>query len=320
MTSRARLPVAWFLVVGAAVLAAVLWPSEAHAWGPLAHLGFSSGALECQSIFSPATRAVLQQFASEFHYGSLAADIVVGKNLARYAVHCHNWAVGFRVLDRARGDAQKAFGLGFLAHLAADTVAHNYFVPYKTVEGFRKRASGHAYWELRFDQRQTPDLWKLARHVSRAEYREHDEHLEEQLAESQVIPFSISRKLFGSLLVAARLKRWQRMSAMVARERDLPLHHEELRECHKLGVEQIVDLLKRGANAACVGADPTGGRNLHLAESLRGRLRSRDDLDRRAAEDVVRKARPAFKAGIFGSVHLPELPVGLPGSPTEPAR
>jgi nitroreductase len=91
---------------------------------------------------------------------------------------------------------------------------------------------------LRYDQRQSPELWKLARHVSRPEYREHDEHLEEVLDASHVIPFSISRRLFGSLLVAARLERWQSMSAVIAGERALSLHPEEVRECHKLAVEQ----------------------------------------------------------------------------------
>jgi hypothetical protein len=291
------------------VLAAVVfWPADAHAWGPLAHLGFSSGALELDTVFSPATRLILQRFTSEFLYGSLAADIVVGKNLSRYAVHCHNWSVGFQVLDRAKGDAQKSFALGFLAHLAADTVAHNYFVPYKTVQAFDRRAAGHAYWELRYDQRQSPELWKLARRVSRPEYREHDEHLEEVLDASHVIPFSISKRLFGSLLVAARLERWQSMSAVIAGERALSLHPEEVRECHKLAVEQISGLLKDGLDAGCTKADPTGGRNLHLADHLKKQLRGRRQLDPRVVGEVIRKARPAFKAGIFGRMHLPQVP------------
>jgi hypothetical protein len=289
-------------------LVVFLWPSDAWAWGPLAHLNFSAGALEFLPQLSPATRFLLQHFQSEFLYGSLAADIIVGKNLARYAVHCHNWKVGFSVLDRAQGDAQKAFSLGFLAHLAADTVAHNYYVPYKTVHGFRRRAAGHAYWELRYDQKLSPELWKVARHVTRSEFRAHDEHLEEVLAQSYVIPFSISKQLFGSLLLAARLKKWQRMSELLASQRDLSLHDEEVGECQKLAVGQIVGMLKDGDVAACTQADPTGERNLHFAGDLRRRLRARDDLSEKAAEDVVRRARPAFKHAIYGKLELPELP------------
>jgi hypothetical protein len=297
------------VAIGAALgLVVVLWPSHAWAWGPLAHLDFSSGALTQLDVLSPAVRLLLSNFSSEFLYGSLAADIIVGKNLAKYSVHCHNWNIGFRVLDRAKGDAQKAFSFGFLAHLAVDTVAHNYYVPYKTVQGFRRRASGHAYWELRYDQRLSPNLWKVAREVTSARFREHDEHLEEVLCESYVIPFSISKKLFGSLLLAARIKKWQRLSAVVAAERDLCLHEEEVRECGKLAVGQIVGMLKDGASAQCTQADPTGGRNLHFAGELRARLRARDDLDEKTSDEVVRRSRPAFKQAIYGRLSLPEVP------------
>lgn len=292
----------------ALALAVVLLPSDAWAWGPLAHLSFSSGALELLPSVSPATRWVLEHFSAEFLYGSLAADIVVGKNLAPYAVHCHNWTVGFRVLERARTDALKAFSLGFLAHLAVDTVAHNYYVPYKMVQGFRHRGSGHAYWELRYDQRLSPDLWRLARQVSARRYREHDEHLEEVLADSQVIPFSISRKLFGSLLLAARLSKWQKMSEIVAGERDLALHPEEIHECQKLAIGQIVGMLKGGESAACTRADPTGGRNLHFATQLKSLLRERKDLSAKQAAEIVRQARPAFREAIYGRLSLPEIP------------
>ncbi len=287
-----------------AISLVALWPTDAFAWGPLAHLSFSSAALQFTDLFSPATRLLLQRFAPEFLYGSLAADIIVGKNLARYAVHCHNWTVGFRVLERARTDAQRAFSFGFLAHLAVDTVAHNYYVPYKTVEGFHQRGAGHAYWELRYDQQLPNDLWRLARQVSRREYRTHDEHLEEVLSESYVIPFAVSRKLFGSLLLAARLRKWQRFSELIAREKDLSLYPEEVRECRKLAVGQIVGMLQHGARADCTRADPTGSRNLHLADVYRGQLKARGQ---RESTRLALKARASFREGIYGRLELPAL-------------
>jgi hypothetical protein len=271
-------------------------------------LNFSAGALESLHLFGPATRHLLSRFSGEFLYGSLAADIIVGKNLARYAVHCHNWRVGFSVLERARTDAQRAFSLGFLAHLAVDTVAHNYYVPYKTVEGFHTRANGHAYWELRYDQRLSPHLWKLARDVTHRSFREHDLHLERCLAQSHVIPFSVSRKMFGSLLLAARLKKWQRMSQLIAADRKLPLHEEEKRECEKLAISQVVGMLMHGQTAPCTRADPTGGRNLHVATHLRDRLRKRRDLSEAEVAVILKEVRPAFRDAIHGRLVLPELP------------
>jgi Zinc dependent phospholipase C len=310
MNRRSILKFSLFSSAALFAVAVTLWPNDAYAWGPLAHLNFSQCAASDLGMLSPALRIVLSNFVSEFLYGSLAADIIVGKNLARYEVHCHNWNVGFSVLDRARTDAQKAFSFGFLSHLAVDTIAHNYYVPYKTVQGYRVRASGHAYWELRYDQRLPADLWKLARHVSQKQFREHDEHLEECLSESYVIPFGLSKTLFGSLLLTARLKKWQRMSEVIAGEKNLLLHDEEIGECRNLAVGHIVDMLRHGPSAKCVQVDPTGERNLHLASGLRSRLKKRDDLSEKHRDELARKSRHAFRNAIYGRLTLPELPDG----------
>src|SRR5512146_102780 len=124
--------------LAAVALAVLAVPTPAHAWGPLAHLNFSAQALSNLGVVQPSIRAVLQDFANEFLYGSLAADIVVGKNMTRYLYHCHNGRVGFNVFRHAKPGGEQAFALGFLSHLSADTVAHNYFVPYKTVASYHK--------------------------------------------------------------------------------------------------------------------------------------------------------------------------------------
>jgi hypothetical protein len=308
MVRREILKISVFSTAAVFAVVCFLWPHDAYAWGPLAHLNFSQGALSDLSMVSPALRMILSNFASEFLYGSLAADIIVGKNLARYEVHCHNWKIGFAVLDRAKTDAQKAFSLGFLSHLSVDTIAHNYYVPYKTVQGFKARASGHAYWELRYDQKLSPDLWKLARQVTQQQFREHDEHLEECLVNSYVIPFSISKTLFGSILLGARLKKWQKMTEVIAGERDLMLHDEEVGECRNLAVQNIRDMLKDGERAHCVQVDPTGERNLHMASKLKSSLKERRDLPEKAQDEIIRQVRPAFRNAIHGRLVLPHLP------------
>ncbi len=304
-------------------LVVLLLPDDAWAWGPLAHLEFSQTVLSRLDLLPASLRILLGKCGNEFLYGSLAADIVVGKNLARYAVHCHNWKVGWGVFEKARGEPQRAFALGFLSHLAADTVAHNYYVPYKTVQGFPVRSTGHAYWELRYDRMLGAELWKTARRVTDASLRRHDDFLQEALLGSYVIPFGVSRRMFGQLLLAAKMKKWQQMSALYARERsgaDLSLTAEEVEDTKRLAVEQIVGMLSEGVRSRSNQADPTGGRNLHLAFELRQRLR-REDLPDGEARDLVRRTRSAFRVAIDGKLVLPELPTrGLSAAAREAAE
>ena len=56
------------------------------------------------------------------------------------------------IYDSARDEPQlRAFGLGYLAHLAADAVAHNYFVPRQLAVTSSTSSLGHSYWESRFE-------------------------------------------------------------------------------------------------------------------------------------------------------------------------
>jgi hypothetical protein len=297
------------LPLAAAALALLLVPSPALAWGPLAHLSFSAQALASLGGVSPGLRAVLQDFGNEFLYGSLAADIVVGKNMARYLYHCHNWRVGFNVFQRARAGAEQAFALGFLSHLAADTVAHNYYVPWKSVASFHKSSTRHAYWELRYDQRMDRDLSRLARQVSTRALRGHDDFLERTLTGASVIPFGVSRQLFGGLVASARMSRFHHLSrSLLAPERKLPLEQDLVDETRALVAEAILGMLNEGERCSAARADATGARNIRLATDLRKQLAER--LARRQiaegdAHAIAAETRDSFRRAIQGKLVLP---------------
>ncbi len=293
--------------LAAVALVLLAFPSAAQAWGPLAHLSVSAQALgELGSVSAP-SRSLLVDFANEFLYGSLAADIVVGKNLARYACHCHNWRVGFRVQRAAVTRPEQAFALGFLAHLAADTVAHNYFVPYQAVASFHRPRTCHAYWELRYDQRMDRSLSAVARRVSARAYRGHDELLRRTLLGASVLPFSLSKGLFGSVLASARSTRFQSLSRTVlAPHRDLPLQDDIVAETRRLAVQAILGLLREGERCEAARADATGGRNLRMALRLRQALaRGHRRLPLSLAREVSLEARESFRRGIDGPLVLP---------------
>jgi len=289
--------------------AVLLWPTPAHAWAPLAHLSFSAQALQSLGLVQSPVRALLEDFGNEFLYGSLAADIVVGKNMARYLYHCHNWRVGFNVFRQARAGAEQAIALGFLAHLAADTVAHNYYVPFKTVASFHKANTRHAYWELRYDQRMDRELSALARQVSTRAIRGHDDFLARTLGGASVIPFGVSRQLFRSLLASARVSRFHQVSRFaLARERSLVLEPDLVTETTGMAVWAIVGLLDEGERSLAARADATGARNIKLASDLRKRLQERTrrrQVSFRDAAEIAAETRESFRRAIQGKLVLP---------------
>ena len=292
-----------------AALAVLAVPAEALAWGPLAHLNFSAQGIAALPQVQPSVRMLLQEFGNAFLYGSLAADIVVGKNMAKFLYHCHNWKVGFHVLDHARPGEEQAFAWGFLSHLAADTVAHNYYVPFKTVSSFHKTSTKHAYWELRYDQRMDPSLSVLAKQVTTRALRNHDHLLERTLGGASVLPFGFSKQLFRSLIVTARAPRFQHVSRFyLARERKLVLEPDLVAETNQLAVEAIVGLLHEGKRSQAARADATGERNLRLASDLRRKLRER--TQRRVilahdAHEIAQETRESFRRAIHGKLVLP---------------
>jgi hypothetical protein len=303
------------LPLSAAAILVLAWPSDALAWGPLAHLSFSAQALAGAPALQPALRGLLQEFTDAFLYGSLAADIVVGKNMARYLFHCHNWRVGFNVYQKARPGAEQAFALGFLAHLAADTVAHNYYVPFKTVASFHKASTGHAYWELRYDQKMDRTLPRVARRVSRRQFRAHDRFLARNLPRASVLPFGVSRQLFGSLLASAATGQFQNLSRLaLAPERKLVLEPDLVEETNALAVSAILGVLTEGERSRAARADATGARNLRLAIDLRKRLKVRTRrrlLAPREAHEIAAETRESFRRAIDGKLVMPASLVKL---------
>ena len=113
----------------AASVILVVAPVVAHAWTPGTHVYLGEAVMRSLALLPVAVAELLREFPYDFLYGSIAADTSIAKKYAPVGRHCHSWTVGMEIFDGARDDPLRAFGLGYLSHLAADSVAHNYFVP-----------------------------------------------------------------------------------------------------------------------------------------------------------------------------------------------
>ena len=60
-------------------------------------------AIAKASVAIPPIRALLKKFPDDFIYGASAPDIILGKKLAGYLHHCHNWRMGWLILNEGLG-------------------------------------------------------------------------------------------------------------------------------------------------------------------------------------------------------------------------
>ncbi len=153
------------------VVAQLLWVKNAMAWGPGVHTVIALQMIENVRFILPAIAGIISSFPAEYMYGCLAADFFVGKSRMKKARQAHNWEGGFRFLHQAKNDQEAAYAYGFLSHLAADVVAHNYFVPQVTQEYQTLRKKSHLYWEVRADYQVGPEYTRIARNVLNMDHK-----------------------------------------------------------------------------------------------------------------------------------------------------
>lgn len=189
-------------------LAALLFPDLLHAWTPGTHIVLGERILGSLELLPRAVADLLRAFPYDYLYGNIAADTTMAKKFAPADRHCHAWHVGMEVRDLADSDALRAFGLGYMSHLAADVVAHNHYVPRQLVITSSTRSMGHTYWESRAETVLGEAVPKAARELIRLDHRPADQHLERILSPT-IFSVATNRKLFRGMVRVANSKPWQ---------------------------------------------------------------------------------------------------------------
>ncbi len=296
------------ILIGAVVL--VFIPTAAHAWGPITHIDYAQEALRHVAAYGPAVKLLLQQFPYDFLYGSLAADITLGKDYVDYVHNCHSWRVGFLIFDDARDDRQKAAALGYLSHLAVDIISHNFFVPYKTIFSYPSRTLGHVYWEMRFDAKRPVAAWNLAKEVSRMDFS-HDDELFQRMVKRTLFSFRTNKRIFNSVLTLHRLRHWRSMMEKVHEVSRFRLLDADVAEYRALAIDSVTKFLKNPEKAPCTRVDPTGAAKLLYASETRGSLKKMTRKGLISGEDAtsfLKKVRMSLKETIYCSDSAVDLP------------
>ncbi|MBI5643462.1 MAG: zinc dependent phospholipase C family protein [Deltaproteobacteria bacterium] len=248
-----------------------LLPGAAHAWGPATHLELGQAIINNPSLVTSPVRALITAFPYDYIYGNISADIVVGKNLVEELKHCHNWKVGFKLLKRAETDSQTAFAYGYLSHLAADTVAHNHYIPEMMIRSFSARTLRHIYWEMRFDALADKSVWKIPKKMIKQVHKDNDRLLDSTI-EDTPLSFRTNKTIFSSILSINRIQQWHRMLTLLSVSSRWTLDGDDKEKFFGASVEAISDLLSHSQKAQCFKKDPTGKHSLNAAKFMRKRL------------------------------------------------
>lgn len=248
----------------------LLFPDPAWAWGPTTHVWVSSQILGNLAILPVVVRELLRAHPYAYLYGSISADITLAKRYVHYSRHCHNWNVAYEILDRAETPPLQSFALGYLSHLAADTIAHNVFVPRLLASTPLTSNLGHTYWEYRYDAALDDDYLKLAREVVTMDHEEPDELLEGVLTQA-FFSFQTNKRVFERLIHLSNQERWHNLWVKMADKSRWELSDEEVRRYGELTRGYVENLLRLGAASLSQRLDPTGHERLTLAKKIRRR-------------------------------------------------
>lgn len=296
-----------------AAIVALWWfldPTPAYAWGPGTHLEIALTVLKHTAWVAPAVRQLMANYPAEFIYGNVSPDIILGKKYAGPKFHCHNWAIGKLILEEALNDGDRAAAWGYLTHLAADCVAHNYFVPQKIIQSYPHRTLGHAYWEMRFDLHVPDACWKQLGTVIHHDYHSFD-YLLERVLKKTLFSFRTNKKIFNSILILHRMKRLRFGLRTYAKASQWALRPGDVRHFRELTLETVKDFLSHPKSARCLKADPAGIRKLQYAFEMEKEMRKKlrqGETPKQKLTQSAEKMELALEKGLFdSSMALPVL-------------
>jgi hypothetical protein len=253
-------------------VAILILPDQAYAWGGGFHLQLGVSILNNLAAVAPEAAAVLASHPRDFLYGCISADITLGKKFTHYMQNCHRWRIGRKVLQAARTDSERACAYGYLCHLAADIIAHNYFVPYKIMRSFATVTMKHAYWEMRFETFIAKEIWETAQDVCRTDQRANDKLMRGVLTDT-IFSFGTNKRIFNSIMLLSRLEKWQKVMQTLSDNSRYVLAESDRDEYQMLTEEAVFDFMRHPQDSGLLLSDPTGERALAMAEAVRKNLR-----------------------------------------------
>jgi len=232
------------------VISFLLVPAAAFAWGPLTHIYLGNELFSLSPLLPAGLLEVIRRYRKDFLYGNLMADIIIGKKFLPDNKSSHSWEVAFPLLKAARTDQQKAFVYGYMAHLAADTVAHNVY----TVD---RRNIGHTVVEMKADCIIDKKYWLQAIAIDRKIQARNDLFLEHSL-DRFIFSFKTNKRILKGMVFLSVINR-ERIGNFIDKNMVTTLPpREAIETLHQDSLDKIIDLFQNWENSEVVRTHPGG--------------------------------------------------------------
>ncbi|MDX1674874.1 MAG: zinc dependent phospholipase C family protein, partial [Longimicrobiales bacterium] len=252
--------------VAGAVALLLLTPDRLLAFGPATHVFLGEQLLSSLYLLPAAIADLLRAYPLSFLYGSVAADISFAKKYVPAGRHSHYWHVGEEILDAARNDRLRAAGYGYLCHLAADTIAHNFFVPRQLMLTSSTKSLGHSYWEHRLDVELGEGYTGRAREVVMDYDHSEADNLFDTVLSGTLFSFETNRRIFRGMVRIQDNERWQNVFGRMLDRSRWDLHSDDAVDYLATSFDSMVDYLLRRRASVAAARDPIGDFNLHLSK------------------------------------------------------
>lgn len=246
-----------------------LFPAEALAWGPGVHLAIGDHVLTHLHGFAPAVVSALSAHPQRFLYGCLSADILIGKGCRFTPTHSHNWSTGRTLLRQAKSPEEAAYAYGYLSHLAADVIAHNYLVPNMLAFSAGHGKLSHTYVEMQADLRVE---WPQASRLFRIPHKLEDNMLRLAVAQKKM-PFLMKKHLFRQSVWLVEKKSYRRSLGLFRHVRPSTWKDEFILRSIDLAQNLVMNLLRNPLRSPALECDPIGSVNLDQIRSFKKRQR-----------------------------------------------
>ena len=270
-------------VVLIAVVLLLLVPDAAFAFGPATHVFLGRQLLDGLQLLPPGLADLIRVHPQSFLYGSMAADISFAKKYVPAGRHCHFWHIGEEIFDAAGNDRLRAVALGYLSHLAADTIAHNFFVPRQLLLTRSTKALGHSYWEHRLDVQLGDEYAAAARHVVMEYDHSEADNLFDRVLSGTIFSFETNRRIFRGMIRIQDNDRWRAAFERVRQSSRWDLPRGTVQSYLEIAFDFVIDYLLRRRESHAASLDPTGEFNLSLAKRVRRMALRENTADRPGA-------------------------------------